>query len=194
MSNFIDRFMGRKPSPAQSAKDRLKLVLVTDRTTISPEDLRKMQTEILQIIQKYCRVREEDVNMKFEQRERENYLVADIPLTSIRPDEKPGAVRLETTLVTNEFAENSNNEAGILSLDQDSPKENVVVQSSETSKSSDSETVSTGSAEDKNQQDTPGDRVQVKGAPSGISAGSDASTGSQSESDSSPDTVSSDDE
>ena len=98
MSSFMDRLMGRKPSPAQSAKERLKLVLVTDRTTISPEDLNNMQREILEIIRKYCRVNEDAVELKFEQRERENYLVADIPLAGNRFGEEAGAVHFETTI------------------------------------------------------------------------------------------------
>jgi len=102
MSSFMDRFMGRKPTPAQSAKDRLKFVLVTDRTTISPEDLRKMQDEILDVIRKYCRINEDAVDMKFEQRDRENYLVADIPLSSGRPDDPVGAVRIETTITSSD--------------------------------------------------------------------------------------------
>ena len=102
MSSFMDRLTGRKPTPAQSAKDRLKFVLVTDRTTISPEDLRKMQDEILDVIRKYCRINEDAVDMKFEQRDRENYLVADIPLSSGRPDDPVGAVRIETTITSSD--------------------------------------------------------------------------------------------
>ena len=102
MSSFMDRLLGRKPTPAQSAKDRLKFVLVTDRTTISPEDLRKMQDEILDVIRKYCRINEDAVDMKFEQRDRENYLVADIPLSSNRPDAPAGSVRIQTSITTSD--------------------------------------------------------------------------------------------
>jgi cell division topological specificity factor len=104
MSSFMDRFMGRKPTPAEAAKDRLKFVLVTDRTTISPEDLRKMQSEILDVIRKYCRVNEDAVDMKFEQRDRENYLVADIPLSAGRPDDPAGTVRIQTAITTSDDA------------------------------------------------------------------------------------------
>lgn len=99
MNNLIDKLLGRRPSPAQSAKDRLKFVLVTDRTTISPEDLRKMQSEILDIIRKYCRVSDADVEMKFEQRDRENFLVADIPLKASYGDDL-SAVHFESTLAS----------------------------------------------------------------------------------------------
>lgn len=99
MSNFFDRFTGRKTaSPAQSAKERLKLVLTTDRINISPEDLRNMQNEIIDVIRKYCRINEEHVEVKFEQRERDNFLVANIPLQPSKPGEPPGSVQIETTL------------------------------------------------------------------------------------------------
>jgi cell division topological specificity factor len=42
MAGFLDRLLGRKPS-ASSAKERLQLVLIHDRSNLSPgvlEDLR----------------------------------------------------------------------------------------------------------------------------------------------------------
>jgi cell division topological specificity factor len=106
MSSFIDRFWGKKSStPAQSAKDRLKFVLVADRTTLAPEELNQMQSEILEVIRKYCRIREEDVELKFEQRERESFLVADIPLSAGRSGEPGGRVRIETNFFSAEESE-----------------------------------------------------------------------------------------
>lgn len=98
MSSFMERLMGRKQKAAQSAKDRLKVVLVTDRAHLSPEDLKNMQHEILQVIQKYCRVSESDIELKYEQRDRDNFLVADIPLKPRVDGEKPGSVHLQTSL------------------------------------------------------------------------------------------------
>jgi len=114
VSNIIDRLMGRKTtSPAQSAKDRLKLVLVTDRTSIPPEDLRKMQQEILEVIRKYCRVDEDEVELKFEQRERENFLVADIPISSYNK-QKSGSLRMEASIISRPEEDNQ----AELSLDE----------------------------------------------------------------------------
>lgn len=116
MTSFMERFMGKnKPKPAESAKERLKFVLMTDRTSLSPEELRLMQEEILTVIRKYCRIKEEDVDLKFEQRERENYLVADIPLTG-RNDDLDGAVRFEATFISSVADE---------SIDQPAPKTEV---------------------------------------------------------------------
>ncbi len=80
MQAFLDKLFGRKPGSAQVAADRLRFVLVTDRSELSPEQLRMMQNEIIDVIKKYCRIIESDVDIKLEQRQRENFLVADIPL------------------------------------------------------------------------------------------------------------------
>jgi len=81
MASFLDRFRGRRePTSAQIAKERLKLVLVTDRSDLSPEKLRDLQADILEVIKRYIAIDEMEVQIKLEQRDRKNYLVADIPL------------------------------------------------------------------------------------------------------------------
>lgn len=86
MQKFLDSLFGRKPKSARVAADRLRFVLVTDRSELSPEQLRMMQAEIIDVIKKYCRIVESDVDIKLEQRERENFLVADIPLSNTKGD------------------------------------------------------------------------------------------------------------
>lgn len=82
MASLFDRFMGRKePSSAEIAKERLKLVLVTDRSNLSPEKLGEMQAEIIGVIKRYLNIDDTDVQIKYEQRDRKNYLVADISLS-----------------------------------------------------------------------------------------------------------------
>lgn len=81
MASFFERLIGRRePSSAVSARERLKLVLVTDRSDLSPEKLEQMQAEIIQVIKSYLQIEETQVNIKLEHRERKTYLVADIPL------------------------------------------------------------------------------------------------------------------
>jgi cell division topological specificity factor len=87
MASFLERLLGRKePSSAELARERLKLVLVTDRSDLSPEKLELMQAEILAVIKRYLQIEDQQVQIKLEQRERKNYLVADIPLAR---DHKP---------------------------------------------------------------------------------------------------------
>lgn len=82
MASLFDRFRGRKePTSAEIAKERLKLVLVTDRSNLSPEKLEEMQREIILVIKRYIPINEMDVQINIEQRERKHYLVADVPLS-----------------------------------------------------------------------------------------------------------------
>lgn len=103
MSSFFDRFKGkREPTSAEIAKERLQLVLVSDRSHLSPDKLEAMQTDILMVIKRYIQIDDLDVQIKFEQRDRKHYLVADIPLhrehvygdnedefSALAPDEAP---------------------------------------------------------------------------------------------------------
>ncbi|NDJ87156.1 MAG: cell division topological specificity factor MinE [Chloroflexi bacterium] len=96
MLSFFTRLLGRNKSvrrSASTARERLQFVLVTDRSQLSPEQIRQMQAEILEVIRKYCRINEAEVEMKLELRERVNYLVADIPLAhKDGSDEEPGRI------------------------------------------------------------------------------------------------------
>ncbi len=97
MSSLFERLKGRRePTSAEIAKERLKLVLVTDRSNLSPEKLSEMQAEIIQVIKRYIQIEELDVQIKLEQRDRKNYLVADIPLTRDHTYQPTGAAPTES--------------------------------------------------------------------------------------------------
>jgi cell division topological specificity factor len=83
MNSLLERLMGRgsSPSSAKIAKQRLQLVLVHDRLDLSPEKLQEMKDEIIMVISKYVRIDTGNVEIAIEQRQRDNWLVADIPLT-----------------------------------------------------------------------------------------------------------------
>ena len=81
MSSLFERFKGKRgPTSAEIAKERLKLVLVTDRSDLSQDKLEEMQHEIIDVIRRYIPIDDADVQIKLEQRDRKNFLVADIPL------------------------------------------------------------------------------------------------------------------
>jgi cell division topological specificity factor len=82
MNNFWDRLLGRRnqQSSSATAKQRLQLVLVTDRSDLSPEKLKAMKDEIIIVISKYVNIAPDKVEINVEQRQRDNWLVADIPL------------------------------------------------------------------------------------------------------------------
>ena len=80
MSGWLDRFLGQKPKSASEAKDRLKLVLIHDRTDLTPDALEKMKNELLQVISRYVEIDPAAVCIQMAQEGREQRLVADIPL------------------------------------------------------------------------------------------------------------------
>jgi cell division topological specificity factor len=80
MSNFIDRLLGRTPASAQMAKERLQFVLIHDRTDISPAVMEAMKDEIIAVISKHVSIDRSAVEICLTQEDRENRLVANIPL------------------------------------------------------------------------------------------------------------------
>ena len=81
MSKFLDRLFGRETSAsAQTAKERLQLVLIHDRTDISPVVLEQLKDEIIAVISKYVAIDSANVEINLTQNQHENRLVANIPL------------------------------------------------------------------------------------------------------------------
>jgi cell division topological specificity factor len=66
------------------AKDRLQLVLVHDRTDISPELMEQMRNDIIAVIRKYVEIDEPRIELGLEREESSVALVANIPVTTVR--------------------------------------------------------------------------------------------------------------
>jgi cell division topological specificity factor len=80
MAGWVDRIMGRTPTSANQAKERLKLVLINDRTDLSPQALESLKNEIMQVISRYIDIDPATVSISMTQEGREQRLVADIPI------------------------------------------------------------------------------------------------------------------
>jgi cell division topological specificity factor len=72
----------RKKS-ANSAKERLQLVLVHDRTDLTPVQLEALKDDLLKAISRYIDIDAEAVQIGLERDGRSQRLVADIPLRSV---------------------------------------------------------------------------------------------------------------
>ncbi|MFN2134105.1 MAG: cell division topological specificity factor MinE [Anaerolineae bacterium] len=70
----------KSPSSREVAKERLQLVLVHDRTQISPMLMQTLKDEIIAVISKHVPIDREAVDISFTQNRRESRLQADIPL------------------------------------------------------------------------------------------------------------------
>ena len=79
---MMDWFRGRKHS-AESAKERLQLVLIHDRTDMTPAELTSLKDELIQVISRHVDIDADAVQIDLEHDGRSQRLVADIPLRSI---------------------------------------------------------------------------------------------------------------
>jgi cell division topological specificity factor len=83
MQNFLDRLFGRPPAAsAKTAKERLQFVLIHDRTDLSPAVLETLKDEIIAVISKHVDIVRDGVEINLTQTQRENKLVANIPLVA----------------------------------------------------------------------------------------------------------------
>ena len=82
MGSFFDRVTGRKRS-AKSAKERLQLVLIHDRTDLTPSELDALRDDILSVISRHIDIDPDAVQIGVEREGREQRLVADIPIRSV---------------------------------------------------------------------------------------------------------------
>jgi cell division topological specificity factor len=84
MSDWLNRLLGREPKSASRAKERLQLVLIHDRTDLSPTALASLKDELITLISKYIEIDPQTVTIEMEQEGREQRLVADIPIRAPR--------------------------------------------------------------------------------------------------------------
>ncbi len=80
----------RKKNSGSIAKDRLKLLLVSDRASCSPEIMEAIKNDIIQVISKYMEIDAEGLDIQITQTECEGSegkvpaLFANIPIKDIR--------------------------------------------------------------------------------------------------------------
>lgn len=89
---FSDFF--RKKSSGSIAKNRLKLVLVSDRANCSPELMEQIKNDIINVISKYVEIDLEGLDIKIQQTELEDSnntvpaLFANIPIRELKSKNK----------------------------------------------------------------------------------------------------------
>ena len=80
MGSFLDRLLGKDRNSANQAKERLKLVLIHDRTDLSPGQMELLKDELIAVISRYVEIDPDAVKIEVDQDGREQRLLADIPL------------------------------------------------------------------------------------------------------------------
>ena len=83
MERWANLIRGQKRTSADLAKDRLRLVLINDRTDISPDKMESLKNEMLEVISRYVDIDPSMVRIQMTQEGRGQKLVADIPLKPV---------------------------------------------------------------------------------------------------------------
>ena len=86
---FMDKFFNKKRTSGDTAKDRLKLLLVSDRANCSPEIMEMIKNDILEVISKYMEIDKEGLDIQITQTEGEGHgsapaLMANIPIKDLK--------------------------------------------------------------------------------------------------------------
>ena len=79
MAEWLDKLTGRQRS-ADDAKERLKFVLIHDRTDISPATMDELKDDLLLVISNHISIDPSKAKITMLHEGREQRLVADIPL------------------------------------------------------------------------------------------------------------------
>ena len=80
LKDLIDKVLGRQPSSASTAKQRLQLVLAHDRSYLNPELLEQMRKEILEVVARYVEIDVQEGDVSLETEDRVTALVANLPI------------------------------------------------------------------------------------------------------------------
>ena len=86
--DFLKFFKG-KPQPRDIARDRLKLLLIHDRSNCSPQMLEMLRADIIKVISNYMDIDEDEMDIQLAQGDTEEsnnvpMLFANIPIKSVR--------------------------------------------------------------------------------------------------------------
>jgi cell division topological specificity factor len=75
-------FLFRRKKSANSAKERMQLVLIHDRTDMTPAELESLKDDLIATISRHIEIDPMAIRINMTQEGREQRLVADIPLRS----------------------------------------------------------------------------------------------------------------
>ena len=93
MIEWVKKLLGQSNSGA-TAKERLRLVLMTDHLALAPELIDQMKRDLVEVISRYVEVDQEKVEVNFEREDKALAMLANIPITNVnRPKPPPEPVK-----------------------------------------------------------------------------------------------------
>lgn len=72
----------RKDDSKDIAKERLQFILVHDRINISPKEMKSLRKDMLEVLEKYIEVDDQNVKMEIDKKEDIMALVANFPINN----------------------------------------------------------------------------------------------------------------
>ena len=89
MIDFLKKFFGQSTS-SSTAKDRLRLVLMTDHLALAPELVEQMKRDLIAVISRYVEVDQDKVEVNFEREDKALAMLASIPIVSVNRPKSGG--------------------------------------------------------------------------------------------------------
>lgn len=84
MLELLTRIFGRENNSAQVARDRLRLVLVHDRASVSPQLLESLKNDLMKVISSYMDIDESAMDVQLSGDDGQVALVANIPVKGMK--------------------------------------------------------------------------------------------------------------
>jgi len=86
---FLMKLLGKEQQTSKTlAKERLRLVLVQDRTNVSPELLQNLKEDLIAVITKYMEIDEKALEVNIDSHEEQVALIANIPIKNVKRSAK----------------------------------------------------------------------------------------------------------
>ncbi len=96
MLEFFRRLFAPEPRSSDTAKERLRLVLLSDHLSLAPDVVEALKRDLLAVISRYLEIDPALADVTFEQREQEVAMLASIPIMGVRARTEPRAQAAQT--------------------------------------------------------------------------------------------------
>ncbi|MGC1379949.1 MAG: cell division topological specificity factor MinE [Candidatus Baltobacteraceae bacterium] len=90
MIEFLRRLFGQ-PGSSATAKERLRLVLMTDHLELAPEIIDGMKRDLVDVISRYVEVDRERIDVSFERQDSTLAMLANVPILSVNRPKADGS-------------------------------------------------------------------------------------------------------
>lgn len=85
-SRLITWWQKTRDASKEIAKERLKLVLVHDRVSVSPQLIERMKEDMIRVISEYMEIRQDEIEIQLSRSDGSVSLIANIPVTKMKRD------------------------------------------------------------------------------------------------------------